>query len=96
MSILTQSGRAAIAASIKEQSLHLAWGTGDAGWESSHKVEKTFVKGEIKLDHHTIKDVKAFTGQTVYQLGTDYIVEAVLVLFSAQKTAPLRQVVQSL
>ncbi|EEB55437.1 putative phage related protein [Wolbachia endosymbiont of Culex quinquefasciatus JHB] len=30
MSILTQSGRAAIAASIKEQSLHLAWGSGDA------------------------------------------------------------------
>ncbi len=39
MSILTQSGRAAIAASIKEQVIHLAWGTGDAGWESNNKVE---------------------------------------------------------
>lgn len=56
MSILTQSGRAAIAASIKKQSIHLAWGTGDSSWESSHKVEKTFVKGEIKFDHQPIFD----------------------------------------
>ncbi|ONI56230.1 hypothetical protein [Wolbachia pipientis] len=76
MSILTQSGRAAIAASIKEQSIHLAWGTGDTSWESSHQIEKVFVKGEIALDHHTIKDVKVLTGQTVYQLGTDYIVDS--------------------
>ncbi|WP_264377109.1 hypothetical protein [Wolbachia endosymbiont (group B) of Ochlodes sylvanus] len=68
MSILTQSGRAAIAASIKEQPIHLAWGTGDAGWESNHKVEKTFAAdSEIKLDHHPIKDVKVFIGQTTYQ-----------------------------
>ncbi|WP_353281810.1 hypothetical protein [Wolbachia endosymbiont (group B) of Horisme vitalbata] len=74
MSILTQSGRAAIAASIKEQSIHLAWGTGDSSWESSHKVEKTFVKGEIKFDHQPIKDVKLFTGQTTYQPSIDYTV----------------------
>ncbi|WP_265022293.1 hypothetical protein [Wolbachia endosymbiont (group B) of Ischnura elegans] len=67
MSILTQSGRAAIAASIKEQSLHLAWGSGDASSGSSHKVEKTFVKGEIKLDHQPVKDVKVVTGQTMHQ-----------------------------
>lgn len=47
MSILTQSGRAAIAASIKEQSLHLAWGSGDSSWESSHQVEKVFVESEV-------------------------------------------------
>ncbi|MFP3021947.1 MAG: hypothetical protein ACEY3K_03045, partial [Wolbachia sp.] len=64
MSILTQSGRAAIAASIKEQPIHLAWGSGDANWESSHQVKKVFVEGEIALDHHTIKDVRVFTGQT--------------------------------
>ncbi|WP_265022437.1 hypothetical protein [Wolbachia endosymbiont (group B) of Ischnura elegans] len=67
MSILTQSGRAAIAASIKEQPIHLAWGSGDANWESSHQVKKVFVEGEIALDHHTIKDVRVFTGQTTYQ-----------------------------
>lgn len=77
MSILTQSGRAAIAASIKKQSIHLAWGSGDQNWESSYKVEKTFTAdGKITLDHHTIKDVKVLTGQTVYQLGTDYIVDS--------------------
>ncbi len=76
MSILTQSGRAAIAASIKEQSLHLAWGSGDPSWESSYKVEKTFVKGEIKLDHQSIKDVKVVTGQTTYQPSIDYTVDS--------------------
>jgi hypothetical protein len=75
MSILTQSGRAAIAASIKEQVIHLAWGSGDANWGSSHQVEKVFVEGEIALDHHTIKDVRIFTGQTVYQSSVDYIVD---------------------
>ncbi|WP_264735737.1 hypothetical protein [Wolbachia endosymbiont (group A) of Rhinocyllus conicus] len=77
MSILTQSGRAAIAASIKEQAIHLAWGSGDANWESSHKVEKTFAAdNEIKLDHHPIKDVKVFIGQTTYQPSIDYIVDS--------------------
>ncbi len=80
MSILTQSGRAAIAASIKKQSIHLAWGSGDSSSGSSHKVEKTFVKGEIKFDHQPIfdrqpiKDVKVFTGQTTYQPSIDYTV----------------------
>ncbi|WP_143688743.1 MULTISPECIES: hypothetical protein [unclassified Wolbachia] len=76
MSILTQSGRAAIAASIKEQSLHLAWGSGDSSSGSSHQVEKVFVEGEIALDHHTIKDVRVFTGQTTYQPSIDYIVDS--------------------
>ncbi|MFP3024587.1 MAG: hypothetical protein ACEY3K_17590, partial [Wolbachia sp.] len=76
MSILTQSGRAAIAASIKEQPIHLAWGSGDSTWESSYKVEKTFTAGgKISLDHHTIKDVKVYTGQTIYQSNIDYIVD---------------------
>ena len=74
MSILTQSGRAAIAASIKEQSLHLAWGSGDASSGSNHQVKKVFVEGEIALDHHTIKDVRVFTGQTTYQPSIDYTV----------------------
>ncbi|UPA54926.1 hypothetical protein MWH06_06730 [Wolbachia pipientis] len=79
MSILTQSGRAAIAASIKEQVIHLAWGSGDAGWESHHKVEKFFtLDGEIKLDHTTIKNVKVFTGETTYQPSTDYTVAGVI------------------
>ncbi|WP_353277742.1 hypothetical protein [Wolbachia endosymbiont (group A) of Agelastica alni] len=74
MSILTQSGRAAIAASIKEQPIHLAWGTGDAGWESSHQVENFFTLD--KLDHQPVKDVKVFKEQTTYQSGIDYTVDS--------------------
>ncbi|MFT4327281.1 MAG: hypothetical protein AB3P07_01385 [Wolbachia pipientis] len=77
MSILTQSGRAAIAASIKKQAIHLAWGSGDSTWESSYKVEKTFAAGgKINLDHRTIKDVKVYTGQTIYQSSIDYTVDS--------------------
>ncbi|MFP3030802.1 MAG: hypothetical protein ACEY3M_06495 [Wolbachia sp.] len=77
MSILTQSGRAAIAASIKEQPIHLAWGSGDGNSGSSHKVEKIFTTdGKLTLDHHPIKDVKVTTGQIIYQPSIDYIVES--------------------
>ncbi|WP_281508662.1 hypothetical protein [Wolbachia endosymbiont (group B) of Pandemis cinnamomeana] len=76
MSILTESGRAAIAASIKEQPIHLAWGSGDGSSGSSHQIEKVFVEDEIALDHHTIKDVRVFTGQTTYQPSIDYIVDS--------------------
>lgn len=75
MSILTQSGRAAIAASIKEQPIHLAWGSGDGSSGSSHRVENFFtLNGEIKLHYHPVKDVKVFAGQTTYQSGIDYTV----------------------
>lgn len=77
MSILTQTGRAAIAASIKEQPIHLAWGSGNSNWESSHRAENFFTPdGEIKLDHITIKNVKVFTGQTTYQPSIDYTVDS--------------------
>ncbi len=39
MSVLTESGRIAIAAAIKEQSIHLAWGTGDVNWGDTPPVE---------------------------------------------------------
>ena len=37
---------------------------------------KVFVEDEIALDHHTIKDVRVFTGQTTYQPSIDYIVDS--------------------
>ncbi|WP_353285672.1 hypothetical protein [Wolbachia endosymbiont (group A) of Gastracanthus pulcherrimus] len=77
MSILTQSGRAAIAASIKKQSIHIAWGTGDSSWESSHKVENFFTPdGKIYLDHPPVKDVKVFQNSTIYKPGIDYMVDS--------------------
>ncbi|WP_174515641.1 hypothetical protein [Wolbachia endosymbiont of Cardiocondyla obscurior] len=69
MSILTQSGRAAIAASIKEQPIHLAWGS---GWGSSHRVEKISFTDD-KLNYHPVKDVKVVTA---YQPSTDYTVDS--------------------
>lgn len=39
MAILTLSGRAAIAASLKAQPIHLAWGAGNAGWDTTPVVE---------------------------------------------------------
>ena len=35
MAILTQTGRTAIAQSVKNQQIHLAWGTGDEAWDSN-------------------------------------------------------------
>lgn len=76
MSILTESGRAAIAASIKEQAIHLAWGSGDSTWESSHKVEKPFVSDQITLDHQHIKDVKVFKERVIYKPSEDYVIDS--------------------
>ncbi|MFP3021741.1 MAG: hypothetical protein ACEY3K_01950, partial [Wolbachia sp.] len=50
--------------------------SGDSSSGSSHQVEKVFVEGEIALDHHTIKDVRVFTGQTTYQPSVDYTVDS--------------------
>ncbi|MBA8758087.1 hypothetical protein HCR18_03300 [Wolbachia pipientis] len=75
MSILTQTGRAAIAASIKEQPIHLAWGSGDGNWGSSHRVEKISFTDD-KLNHQPVKDVKVVIGQTIYQPSIDYIVDS--------------------
>ncbi|RDD35496.1 putative phage protein [Wolbachia endosymbiont of Cylisticus convexus] len=76
MSILTQSGRAAIAASIREQAIHLAWGSGDSTWESNHKVEKTFVRDQVTLDHQHIKDVKILKEQAIYKPSEDYVINS--------------------
>ena len=78
MAILTQSGRAAIAASIKQQAIHLAWGTGDPTWESTHEAEKTFADDQITLDHHPIKNVTLKQGETIFISGTDYSVDSVM------------------
>lgn len=39
MAILTDSGRAAIAAAIKSQAIHLAWGSGQASWDTTPPTE---------------------------------------------------------
>lgn len=78
MAILTKSGRAAIAASIKQQPIHLAWGTGDPTWESAHTVTKTFASNQIGLDHKPVKDVSITQADTTFIAGTDYSVDSVM------------------
>ncbi|HDX8858940.1 hypothetical protein [Klebsiella variicola] len=39
MATLVNSGRAAVARSIKESSVHLAWGSGSVDWDASKPVE---------------------------------------------------------
>jgi hypothetical protein len=41
MAILTQSGRAAMAQAVKNQKMHVAWGTGDAEWDLEPIPEDT-------------------------------------------------------
>jgi hypothetical protein len=82
MAILTKSGRAAIAASIKQQPIHLAWGTGEPTWESTHTVTKTFADDQITLDHHPIKNVTLKQGETIFISGTDYNVDSVMGIIS--------------
>ncbi|MNE25961.1 hypothetical protein D3C81_1636360 [compost metagenome] len=39
MAILTNSGRAAVAAAVKAQALHMAWGSGDPAWDTTPITE---------------------------------------------------------
>ena len=41
MAVLTVSGRAALAASLKERSIYLAWGSGDPSWDDNPVAEDT-------------------------------------------------------
>ena len=48
MAVLTKSGRSAIAASIKNQKIHLAWGEGQESWGTSPDVEDVLATSLIK------------------------------------------------
>ena len=79
MAILTQSGRAAMAASIKAQPIHLAWGNGREDWEDDRAGNYTFADDLISLGVNYIKDlvVKSQDEQTTYIEGVDYSADAV-------------------
>lgn len=50
MAVLTDSGRAAVAAAIISQNIHLAWGTGSESWDDSpvsETVDATELRNEI-------------------------------------------------
>lgn len=47
--VLTDVGRAALAASLAAQSLHYAWGEGDAAWDADPDANTVNLKGETAL-----------------------------------------------
>jgi hypothetical protein len=50
MAVLTDSGRAAIATSVKDLEIHLAWGSGSAGWDTTpvgESVSATSLLNEV-------------------------------------------------
>ena len=79
MAILTASGRAALAAAIKQQTLHLAVGLGDPLWDTHKEVMTPFAAdGVINLGIAPVSEVvvTSLDGNTVYLLDGDYTVDA--------------------
>ena len=84
MAILTQAGRAAMAASIKTQPIHLAWGNGNPDWEDYKSAEFAFADDQIDLGQTYIKElvVKSHDEKTTYIQGVDCNADSVTGLIS--------------
>lgn len=79
MAILTASGRAALAAAIKQQTLHLALGEGDSLWDTPKEISTAFDEsGVITLGFTHLADIRvtSLDGQTTYGLDGDYSANA--------------------
>lgn len=87
MALLTRSGRTAMAASLKNQSIHLAWGRGDPAWESSFTLTLP-TNDSIQLPHAPVKNV-TFTDTTGTPLGNVYHVDSNSGLLSRLEGASL-------
>ena len=76
MAILTTSGRAAIAASIQQQPIHLAWGEGNPAWEHTKEILHVFKEDRLELEASYLKSLDIFKGDTAYVAGDDYRVDS--------------------
>ena len=79
MAILTTSGRAALAAAIKAQTLHLALGEGDPLWDTTKAISTPFDEaGVIALGFTHLADIRvtSLDDQTEYLLDGDYSANA--------------------
>lgn len=79
MAILTTSGRAALAAAIKAQTLHLALGEGDPLWDTTKAISTPFDEaGVIELGFAHLADIRvtSLDDQTEYLLDGDYSANA--------------------
>lgn len=70
MALLTQSGRTALAVSLKSQSLHLAWGTGDPAWESTFTQTFIFDDDRIQLPHSPVKQLSLAEANDGFEVDT--------------------------
>ena len=80
MAVLTKSGRTALADAIRQQPLHLAWGTGNTDWNTSKQEEVTFALNEqAQLTDEYVSEVVVKTSDeaTTYTINTDYTVDGV-------------------
>ena len=71
MALLTQSGRTALAVSLKAQPLHLAWGTGDSAWESTFTQAFTFQDEQIQLPQAPLKSVSLADASEGYDVDLE-------------------------
>lgn len=79
MAILTTSGRAALAAAIKQQALHLALGEGDPVWDTTKEISSSFdADGLITVGLTHLAEIRVTSpdGQTTYLLDGDYSANA--------------------
>ena len=79
MAILTTSGRAALAAAIKQQTLHLALGAGDPVWDTDKTVTAAFnAEGVLDLGFVHLADIRVAStdGSSVYARDGDYSANA--------------------
>lgn len=66
--VLTDVGRAALAASLAAQSLHYAWGEGDAAWDADPDANTLYLRVTFDFEdapRNTIREVGVFVGTVV-------------------------------
>jgi hypothetical protein len=79
MAVLTATGRAAVAAAVKERAIHLAWGRGNPVWETNKSVTAAFGAGntlQLGWPHVSQVVMKSEDEATTYAAGTDYTVDS--------------------
>jgi len=75
--ILPNSGRIALAGSLKSQRFHIAWGVGEDWWDMPHNAFVALdIAGRAKLPHAPVLsvEVRSSDGTYLYASGSDYTV----------------------
>ena len=78
MATLTSSGRTALAISVKDRPIHLAWGNGQTWWDSNQAETPTFSNNQLSLAYGNVSSVvvKSLDQTTTFTDVTDYTVNA--------------------